>query len=49
MRNEPLLVQNIVMNLIEEDAWEKKLNEAESFWEEIIKRDARLSFRQDIS
>ena len=28
------------MNLIEEDAWEKKLNEAESFWEEMIKRDA---------
>lgn len=48
MRNEPLLVQNIVMNLIEEDAWEKKLNEAESFWEEMIKRDADKGLTYEI-
>lgn len=48
MRNEPLSVQNIVMDIIGEEDWEERINEAERFWEKIIKRDADKGFTYEI-
>lgn len=48
MHNDPLLVQNIIMDLIEEDDWEKKLHEAEKFWDEITKQQADKGLTYEI-
>lgn len=48
MRNEPLFVQNIVMDLIEKEDWEKKLNGAEEFWGEVTKQYADKGLTYEI-